>query len=207
MARRLRSTLSVFVVALALVLGPPVARTVKLANSADGLLLLASFSDSDFDWNPWSQDCYLIHQSGAVWLLSKFDWPYRYRSGLHKSDLFFDVESSPLVSTALASRGLGDASLDERMLTLMDVFLRKGESIEERWQGYTPVQAAILQGDTEAAKFLIDRGADLSARIDQPGTKVDELNSFEFVDFLYSKRPEAYQSLRDYVDVFKTVSR
>jgi hypothetical protein len=182
------------IVAIFFILGPPAIRTINLAQSADGLLLLASFSDSDFDWNPWSQDCYFIHQGGAVWLLSDFDWPYTRRSGL-----FLDYEPTPLVNAALSSRGLGDKSVDDRMLLLMDVFVSKGESVDERWEGYTPVQAAILQRDREAVEFLVDRGADLDAVIDRPGKEMDGMNSIEFVDFLHSKHPEQFKPLRHYL--------
>lgn len=194
MTRKSRWLTGTIVVAFALILGPPIARTVQLARSADGLLLLASFSDSDFDWNPWSQDCYLIHQQGAAWLLSEFDWPYENRSGL-----FFGYEPTPLISSALSSRGIGDELVDDRMLSLMGVFLSKGESLEERWQGYTPVQAAILQRDKEAVQFLVERGADLYAVIDRPGREMDGMNSFEFVSLLYAKHPDDFDTLHDYL--------
>ncbi len=187
-----------FLVAV-LALGPPTIRTVKIASSADGLLILASFSDEDFDWNPWSQDCYLIHQNSAVWLLSDYEWPYD-----NRSDLFGGAEPMPLINAALASRGRYGSEAyaaveDERMLLLMDIFVSKGESIEERWHGYTPLQAAILQEDLQAVKFLVERGANLNALVERPERAMHGMNSFEFVELLYSKHPERFDAIRQYL--------
>lgn len=88
------------------------------------------------------------------------------------------------------------------MLLLMDVFVGKGESMNERSNGYTPVQAAILYRDREAVEFLVERGADLYAVIDSPGREMDGMNCLEFVDLLYSKESEAFGELRDYLSQY-----
>jgi len=194
-----RWTLGGALIVAILALGPPTTRTIQIASSADGLLTLASFSDEDFDWNPWSQDCYLMHQDSAVWLLSDFKWPYD-----NRTDIFGGVEPMPLVNAALASRGRYGSEAyasveDERLLLLIDIFMRKSESIEERWHGYTPVQAAILQEDFQAVKFLVERGANLNALINRPEKAMNGLNSFEFVELLYSKYPERFDAIRQYL--------
>ena len=199
MKSKTRWTLGVAFLVAILALGPPTIRTIQIASSADGLLTLASFSDEDFDWNPWSQDCYLIHQDSAVWLLSDFEWPYD-----NRTDIFGGAEPMPLVNAALASRGRygseAFASIeDERMLLLMGTFMSKGESIEEQWLGYTPLQAAILQEDLQAVRFLVERGANLNALIDRPEKAMHGMNSFEFVELLYSMHPERFEAIRQYL--------
>jgi len=189
--------ISFFVAVLAL--GPPAIRTIQIASSADGLLSLASFSDEDFDWNPWSDNCYLIRQDMAVWLLSNYDWPYNSRD-----DLLRGSEPMPLINAALASRGLhGPGAFavveDRRMLLLMHVFIYRGESIEGRWRGYTPLQAAILQGDLQAVVLLVERGADLTALVEHPGKAMHGMNSLEFVELLYSKHPDRFDTIRQYL--------
>ena len=116
----------------------------------------------------------------------------------------------PLIDAALSSRGQGIAGsepfvpfsiqTDRRMMSLMTVFIQKGVSLEEKWLGYTPVQAAILFGDLDAVKLFVDHGADLNARLDKPGSKADKMNALEFAELLSVGRfPEWHKSTVEYL--------
>ncbi len=187
----------VFATAL-IVLGPPAYRTIQLASSADGLLLLSWFSDEDFSLNPWSKDCYLIRQDTAASILINFEWPYSRR---HSA--FRGVEPAPLIHQAISSRGLSGLSggvpyeteADHRLMSLLKHFVEKGHSIDQPWDGYTPIHSAILAGDTEVVEYLVEQGADLQAVIRNPGKANDGMNSFEFSKLLVAKRPQDFQAI------------
>ena len=196
---KIRWMLGVAFLVAVLVLGPPTIRTYEIANSADGLLYLASSSDEDFSWNPWSDDCYLIRQDSAIWLLSNYEWPYN-----NRTNSLFGLEPMPLISAALGRRGPDETDAyatveNDKMLLLMDVFISKGESMEERWSGLTALHAAILYGDLQAVELLVELGADLDARIERPEGAAAGMNSLEFVELLYSKKPAFFGTIRQYL--------
>lgn len=187
--RLLAATVALFV--LAAVFGPAVARTWKIAQSAHGLTLLASLSDDEFSYDPWSSDCFLIRQHHAIWILEKYDWPYQ-NARTHPS-----IWSQPmsLIHHAIAARRLDASSgeVDARMLELVRLFVARGEQIEERYIGLTPLHAAILLGDSETATALIELGSEPSLRTVKPGKPHDKLNAVEFAEFLADKDPSRYE--------------
>lgn len=195
---RRKFTVSLVLLAILVVLGPPMFRTIHLASSADGLMLLSWFSEEDFSLNPWSKDCYLIRPVTASAILMNFEWPYSRRSSI-----FWDTEPAPLIHQAINSRGLSgssedgpyEAEQDHRLMSLLRHFVEKGYSIEEPWDGYTPIHSAILSADAEVVQYLVERGADLEAVIHNPGKANDGMNSFEFSKLLAARRPQDFQAI------------
>lgn len=199
MSVRTKSTIVLALAAVLIVLGPATYRTIHIASSADGLLLLAWFPDDDFSLNPWSKSCYLIRQDTAAAILRNFDWPYSRRG-----PVFLPHEPSPLIHQAISSRGLSgpiggepySAEADRRLMTLLKHFVeRRGFSIDEPWEGLAPIHSAILFADAEVVQYLVEQGADLQAVIHNPGRKNDGMNSFEFAQLLVAKQPQRYRAI------------
>ena len=198
MPARRRLTVALVLAAVLIVLGPPTYRTINMASSADGLLLLSWLSDEDFSLNPWSKDCYLIRQDTASAILMNFEWPYRRRSAI-----FWDTEPAPLIHKAISSRGfygpsedgLYQTEQDRRLMSLLKHFVEKGYSIDEPWDGLTPIHSAILFADAEVVQYLVEQGADLEAVIHNPGRAHDGMNSFEFSELLVARRPQDFQAI------------
>ncbi len=176
---------------------PPIYRTIQLAGSADGLLLIASATDEQFSWNPWSKDCYLVRQDTAVAILKNWDWPYERRNSTFAGHM-------PLIHRAISARAVADpadAAANDRLFTLLEAFVARGLSIDEEWDGYSPLHQAILFGDTRVVELLLREGADLDKPIDRPGKASHGLTAVEFVELMYAKSPDDYAGVRDLVEV------
>lgn len=172
-----------------------IAKTFTFARGADGLITLAATADEEHSYNPFSSGSNFISPDSAVWVLVNFDWPYERRANILSMD-----PPMPLVQQAVAARNLTGVynPSNTRLMTILKELVDRGESIEDRWGGLTAVQSAILFSDVEVIQFLISQGADLAARTDRPGSKSDNLDSFELAELLAAGRfPESYEDTAD----------
>ncbi|MGI9220437.1 MAG: hypothetical protein ACR2QS_05310 [Woeseiaceae bacterium] len=183
------------IVAIIVITAPPVHRTMHMASSADGLLLLASFADDDFSLNPWSEDCYLVRQDMAVAILKRFGWPYR-----HRGSAYWPYELPPLIYQAIGARGVVSNESDIRLLDLISVFIDRKRPINKPWDGYMPIHLAILSGDIEVVELLLEHDVDLDATISNPGRAHHGMDSFEFAELLLKEsspaREQIYEALK-----------
>ncbi len=174
-----------FLLAMAAVLviaGPPFVRTVAIVSTGDGLTALAMQSDEERSFNPWSEDCFLIGPDTAVEILRRFDWPYENRKNL----LGFS-QPMPLLHQSVGGRALGDDEVNDRLLELTRVFLERGESPEDTYDGYTVLHVAVLWGDLPSVRLLVEAGSSLDARIDRPERSHNGMDAQQFAELMMSK--------------------
>lgn len=184
--------------AIFMLLAPAIVRTLHLASSADGLLLLSDLSEEDLSLNPWSKDCYLIWSGAAAAILTTFDWPYNRRSAI-----FRDYEPAPLIHQVISARGMGGrpedppfgSEEDFRRMVLLRHFVTKGYSIDESSTGLAPIHLAQLIGDIEVVRYLVEQDADLELRIVSPGRKYHGMNSLEFSQLLIATSQGDYRDI------------
>lgn len=169
------------------------ASAIVLGTNSMGLISLASKPMSDHTLNPLSEDVSFISPNTAEWILTTFDWPYRASHNVSATD----IERIPEIHAATTFWGVYSDGPDvkQRMLRLMEHFIDRGASVEQRYMGLTPLHEAVMSANAEAAKFLIERGADPLAIIYRPGRKHDGLNSIEFARLLYDKEPESMKDI------------
>ena len=163
------------------------ASAIVLGTNSTGLISLASRPVSEHTLNPLSKDVSFISPNAAEWILTSFDWPYRTSRGAGSTD----IEWVPEIHAATTFWGVYSNGPDvkQRMLRLMQHFIDRGASLEERYMGLTPLHEAVISANAEAAEFLIEQGADPLAIIHRPGRKHDGMNALEFALLLYDKDP------------------
>ena len=151
-------------------------------STGDGLTALVMQTDYERSFNPWSEDCFLIGPDTAMAILRRFDWPYENRRNL----LGFS-EPMPLLHQSVGGRALGDDEVNGRLLELTRVFLERGESPEDTYDGYTVLHVAVLWGDLPSVRLLVEAGSSLDARIDRPERSHNGMNAKQFAELMMSK--------------------
>lgn len=106
---------------------------------------------------------------------------------LYLSD--FDPNASthygmPALDFIAAGYGSGDSRQKEIALELSRQFIEKGAQVNQSWNGYTPLQAAILANEPVLVEFLLRHGADPSIKFKNPGKASDNLTATEFAKYL-----------------------
>jgi len=183
---RLRTALFLLA-ALVFVFSGAISVTIMFGTNSSGLITLAGVRDDDFSINPFDGDVSVISPSMAEWFLLSFDWPYE-RPGVMTGVC---GEMQPNIQAAIATRQLHPdwAAVDDRMLRLVNHFIDRGDSIEERYCGYTALHSATLFGDAKVVRVLLDHSADHNSVVELPGRKIDGMNALQLANFLSERDP------------------
>ena len=193
-----RSIVIIGVVVLALLsLFPAAYRTIQWSSDAYGLIILATWPDDTFTYNPYAKDGYFVGPEAAVWILKNFDYPYKGCSEMSKNlgicDMLF-------IMWAGRTLGTGDSQADKRAYEIIEFLIKKGEPLNDRYSGMTMVHEAILYRQPNYLKMLLDAGADPRITIDREGKKSHGLDAFAFVELLESMDPGGVREIKEILD-------
>lgn len=88
----------------------------------------------------------------------------------------------PALNFIVAGYGLGGK--EEAILELSRDFIDKGADINKPWNGFTPLQAAVLANEPIVVRHLLDKGADPRIRLNRPGKPYDNMTALELAEYL-----------------------
>ncbi len=106
---------------------------------------------------------------------------------LYLSD--FDPNASthygmPALNFIVAGYGSGDSRQNKIILELSRKFIAKGAQVNTPWNGFTPLQGAVLANEPVLVEHLLRNGADPSIKFKRPGKASDNLTATEFARYL-----------------------
>ncbi len=90
----------------------------------------------------------------------------------------------PAFNFIAAGYGSGDSRRKETVLELSRKFIEKGAQVNQSWNGFTPLQAAVLANQPVLVEHLLRNGADPDIRLKRPGKASDKLTAAEFAKYL-----------------------
>lgn len=180
--------IAVVLLALSVILIPPILRIKPWATNAGGLITLASLCEKDLSFNPFSENGYIVRPRMAKWLLMNTEYSYN-----NKNKIF----SIPLVNWVGNEFGMSCINDDGKGYELLEHIIKRGEPLNEYHEGYAPIHSAILNNDSKYLEILLKSGANPSLKIDREGREQHNMNAFEFLKFLESKNSNDYSEIHD----------
>jgi hypothetical protein len=109
---------------------------------------------------------------------------------------YFDFDANadtrigmPAYNFLLAGYGLHGEANNRRILELSDVFLRNCADIDRVYEGFSPLNAAVLSNEAELVHHLVLNGADLHSKVENPGSRIDGLIATELAVALAEHKP------------------
>lgn len=110
----------------------------------------------------------------------------------------------PALNFIAAGYGSGDSRQKEITLELSRRFIEKGAQVNQSWNGFTPLQAAVLANEPVLVEHLLRNGADPNIRLKLPGKASDNLTTAEFAKYLASLKR---QDMRNVLEVLQRPQR
>ncbi|MDD5333463.1 MAG: hypothetical protein PHS32_06930 [Rhodoferax sp.] len=112
---------------------------------------------------------------------------------LYLSD--FDPNASthygmPALNFIVAGYGSGDSKQNKIILELSRKFIEKGAQVNQSWNGFTPLQGAVLANEPVLVEHLLRNGADPDIRLKHPGKASDNLTALEFAKYLAGRKKQ-----------------
>lgn len=106
---------------------------------------------------------------------------------LYLSD--FDPNAStsygmPAFNFIAAGYSTGDSSYNAAVFELAQKFIAKGADINRSWNGFTPLQAAVVVNEPVLVEYLLRNGADPDIKFARPGKAGDQMDTSEFAQYL-----------------------
>ena len=95
----------------------------------------------------------------------------------------------PAYNFLLAGYGTFGEANNRRILELSDLFIQKCADIDRVYQGYSPLNAAVLSNEPELVQHLVLHGANLHQKVDRPGSKFNGMVATEFAVALAAHEP------------------
>lgn len=176
---------------------PAMCRTIKWSSDAYGLIILATLPNDKFTFNPYSKYGYFVSPHMALWILKNFDYPYKKCSEIGETIGTCDI---PFIMWAGRTLGKGDSHSEKRTYEIIKFLIKKGEPLNDRYNGMTMVHEAILYDQPKYLQMLLDAGADPKITIEREGKKSHGLDAFEFAELLESMNPGGYQGIKAVLD-------
>ncbi len=183
---------------------PAALRTAELASDARGLIIIATSSSKDWLWNPYAKDALYVGPEPAVWILKNFEYPYQKCSDLHKALGSCEV---PLVSWLGRTLDNKDHDSQERGYELLAYLIRKGEPLNARADGMTPLHEAILFKNARYLDALLLSGADPLIKSDMQHKTFRGVNAYEFLALLDLKHPKDREEIHKSLDKYRRRNR
>jgi hypothetical protein len=90
----------------------------------------------------------------------------------------------PAFNFIVAGYGLRDSRHNEAVLELSQRFIEKGADINKKWDGFTPLQAAVLANEPVLVQHLLKNNADQNIRLKRFGKPDDNMTTLEFAEYL-----------------------
>ena len=170
---------------------PTINRTIKWSGDAYGLIILATLPNDKSTLNPYSKYGYFVSPPMALWILKHFNYPYNRCSNISEIIGICDI---PFIMWAGRTLGNGDSQSEQRAYEIIALLIKRGEPLNDRYNGMTVVHEAILYCQPHYLTMLLDAGADPHITIERKGKKSHGLDAFEFVELLESKNPGGFQA-------------
>lgn len=181
-AKRYRKSMLLILIALSIL--PALWRAYIYGTDARGLIILSSLDSSKYSFNPYSKDGGFISPCMAKWIFINAQSLYAECSNFSEIQ---NLCGSPLVNYTGNGLDYGDDEATERQYEILDTLILRGEPIENRMNGLTPLNQAILYNNHRYAAILLEAGADPYARIDIPGKEYHDYTSMQFLKYLQRK--------------------
>jgi len=93
----------------------------------------------------------------------------------------------PVIHALIAARGLTGSNPDQLRIALGTAIANGCDLNEPDQAGLQPLNAAILFNDAEIVALLLEKGADPYQPIHKPGSQIDGINSFDFLQKIEEK--------------------
>ena len=199
LAKRLKPRLLILVLIVTFLVSvaPTILRTVAWASNGPDLARLAFYSDDILSYNPWGISTVIMSGDFAFWILENFDWPYQNRTST-EPPFFGPPEYGPMPYVLLPIFFRYEfpeyVMQDSRVTRVLKAFLQHSEPVNERYAGGTALQLAVLSGDDDSVKTLLEYGADPSAKIRSERHRFYDMNCFEVAESLYQEVGADYAS-------------
>ena len=195
MSRKAITTL-VIILVLGILLIPPILRTLRFATNAQGLIVLASLCEDEVSFNPFSINGYIVRPKLAYWVLMNAEYPYKNKFIL-ESDLH-----APLVNFAGSVLDMSCLSND-KIYALIDLLIKRGESVNEYMEGFTALHSAIISNNPDYLDKLLKAGADPYLKVRWERSKSYNFNAFEILNRLMEKHPDQYRAVYEVMEKYK----
>jgi hypothetical protein len=173
--------IGVILMCLVLVL-PTAMRTLRLADSPNGLTTIALLDPGEWSLNPFSVNGIFLPPGAARWLLLNTDIPYR---PCEPPSLGCEVTLVAWVGRAMAH---APSEKREQATELLHHFIARGESVNQLSQGLTPLHEAVLFQDARYLEILLTAGADVRTKAESSAKSASGLTPIEFCLKLEEKR-------------------
>lgn len=176
---------------------PSIYRTIRLVSDARGLVIIATLGSKEWTFNPYSKDALFLSPEGAVWILENLEYPFRKCSEL--SNVIGACEVS-LVSWV--GRTLNNKNQDSqaRGYELLNYFIKKGEPLNSKADGLTPIHEAILSTNARYLDVLLHAGADPLIKSDMNREKFGGVTAYEFLALLNLKHSNDLDEIHKILD-------
>ena len=107
----------------------------------------------------------------------------------------------PALNFIVNGYGLGDSWQKGAILKLSQGFINKGADINKRWDGFTPLQAAVLANEPIMVQLLLKNGADPILRLISPGKPYDNMTALELAEYFASQKKRDMERV---IEILKT---
>lgn len=94
----------------------------------------------------------------------------------------------PALNFIVAGYGLNGLREREAILELSQSFINKGADINKPWDGFTPLQAAVIANEPNLVQHLLKNGANTNLRLSRPGRPYDNMTALELAEYLSSHK-------------------
>lgn len=165
---------------------------VKTISSPARLAFWGTLPPETFTLNPMSPDANLLTPAMARWIMIKMSYP-----PIDNSSQYLATPTvSHLISGVDFARDYEDSShVQEELIMALESLAGRGQSMDYRWAGVSPLHHAISIGNAELVKVVLDAGADPYQTV--KGSYVQALNgmdAFELLESLNATSPELYEA-------------
>lgn len=100
----------------------------------------------------------------------------------------------PALGFILAGYG-SEGVNNEEILQLSQQFIDKGADVNQRHNGLTLLQEAIVANEPVLVEHLLQNKADPNIRIKHPGKRGDNMTTLEFAEYLASLKKDDFSSI------------
>ena len=179
----MKKTLAVLIILVIVSFLPALFGAYKWSSNIYALITVATLSEEEDSMYPYDKqnDSGFLNSKMAQWILMNMDYPYE--SCSNKLVIIPECGIPPIV---WAGRHITPNKLENtnKSLILIEYFVQKGLSIDDKHEGMTAVHEAIMFNQAEYLSFLLTKGADPGIRIERAGEKYDGMNAYEYHSFL-----------------------
>lgn len=165
---------------------PSTLRVLSFASDAYGLTVIAVDAQGSWSLNPYSKNFMPLSSSMAMRILKNSEYPYS-----HCSELSRGMGSCHISHIAWVGRMMDKNQPEavKRGLELIQYFVSRGEPLNEKSNGLTPIHEAILFNNPKYLDALLKAGASPLVKSDPNSKGRAALDAYEYLQLLDTKEP------------------